>query len=110
MVIYVFDGSLEGLLTAIFEFYERKPGKIQLVSQSRFEPVLLDEVLEVVSDEAKAKRVWDGLKKKISSDWQQRFYKTFLSESDESFKHCLISLVIFLTIRKAGKPITDIRQ
>jgi len=87
MVIYVFDGSLEGLLTAIFEFYERKPGKIQLVSQSRFEPVLLDEVLEVVSDEAKANRVWDGLKKKISSDWQQRFYKTFLSESDESFKH-----------------------
>jgi len=87
MVIYVFDGTLEGLLTAIFEFYERKPGNIRLVSQSRFEPVLLDEVLEVISDEAKAKRVWDGLKKKISSDWQQRFYKTFLSESDESFKH-----------------------
>lgn len=87
MVIYVFDGSLEGLLTAVFEFYERKPGTIQLVSQSRFEPVLLDEVFEVVSDEAKAKRVWDGLKNKISPDWQQRFYKTFLSESDESFRH-----------------------
>lgn len=87
MVIYVFDGTLEGLLTAIFEFYERKPGKIQLVSQSRFEPVLLDEVFEVISDETKAKRVWDGLKKKISPDWQQRFYKTFLSESDESFRH-----------------------
>jgi len=87
MTIYVFDGSLEGLLTAIFEFYERKPGKIQLVSQSRFEPVLLDEVFEVISDETKAKRVWDGLKKKISPDWQQRFYKTFLSESDESFRH-----------------------
>jgi len=87
MVIYVFDGSLEGLLTAVFEFYERKPGKIQLVSQSRFEPVLIDEVFEVFSDEIKAKRVWDGLKKKISPDWQQRFYKTFLSESDESFRH-----------------------
>jgi len=87
MVIYVFDGSLEGLLTAIFEFYERKPGKIQLVSQTRFEPVLLDEVFEVISDEVKAKRVWNGLKKKISPDWQQRFYKTFLSESDESFRH-----------------------
>lgn len=87
MVIYVFDSSLEGLLTAIFEFYERKPGKIQLVSQSRFEPVLLEEVFEVISDETKARRVWDGLKKKISPDWQQRFYKTFLSESDESFRH-----------------------
>jgi len=87
MVIYVFDGSFEGLLTAIFEFYERKPGKIQLVSQSRFEPVLIDEVLEIISDETKATRVWNGLKKKISPDWQQRFYKTFLSESDESFRH-----------------------
>ncbi|GEP50146.1 hypothetical protein FNO01nite_08180 [Flavobacterium noncentrifugens] len=87
MVIYVFDGSFESLLTAIFEFYERKPGKIQLISQSRFEPVLIDEVLEIISDETKAMRVWNGLKKKISPDWQQRFYKTFLSESDESFRH-----------------------
>ena len=32
MTTYIFDGSLEGLLTAIFEFYERKSGTIKLVA------------------------------------------------------------------------------
>lgn len=87
MTTYVFDGTLEGLLTAIFEFYERKPGKIQLVSLKNFHPKILEETFEVISDETKAKRVWIGLKKKIGPDWQMRFYKTFLSECEESFQH-----------------------
>lgn len=86
MVIYVFDGTLEGLLTSVFEFYERKPGQIQLVAQQHFEPVLIDEVLEIISDETKAKRVWSGLKKKISSDWLMRFYKAFLAEDAATFQ------------------------
>lgn len=80
MEVYVFDGSLEGLLTAIFEYYERKPGTIRLVARPHFEPVLLGETLEIISDETKAKRVWEGLRKKIGSDWQRRFYTVFLSE------------------------------
>lgn len=87
MITYIFDGSFEGLLTAIFEYYERKPGKIQLVSQDRFQPLLLEETFEVFNNEVKAKRVWIGLKKKIGYDWQQRFYKTYLSEQEESFQH-----------------------
>lgn len=87
MTTYIFDGTLEGLLTSIFEFYERKPGKIQLVNKARFQPMFLEETLEIISDEEKAKRVWTGLKKKISPDWQLRFYKTFLSETEESFQH-----------------------
>ncbi|MFC6096280.1 TIGR03915 family putative DNA repair protein [Flavobacterium qiangtangense] len=87
MTTYIFDGTLEGLLTSIFEFYERKPRKIQLVSKAKFQPMFLEETLEIISDEEKAKRVWTGLKKKISPDWQLRFYKTFLSETEESFQH-----------------------
>ena len=87
MVTYIFDRTFEGLLTSIFEFYERKPGKIQLVSAQKFQPLLLEETLEIISDEEKAKRVWIGLKKKLSSDWQMRIYKTFLSETEESFQH-----------------------
>lgn len=87
MTIYIFDGTLEGLLTAVFEFYEQKPGKIQLVASDHFQPVLLDETFEVISDEAKAKRVWTGLKKKINTDWQQRFYKAYLSEDAATFQH-----------------------
>jgi probable DNA metabolism protein len=87
MTTYIFDGTFEGLLTSIFEFYERKPGAIELVSVVHYHPTILGGTLEVVSDETKSKRVWDGLKKKLSTDWQMRFYKTFLSETAESFKH-----------------------
>lgn len=86
MVIYVFDGSLEGLLTSVFEFYERKPNQIKLLAQQHFQPVLLEEVLEINSDEAKAKRVWEGLKKKMGNEWLLRFYKAFLSEDAEIFQ------------------------
>ena len=86
MVIYVFDGTLEGLLTSVFEFYERKPVEIRLVAQKHFELVLMDEVLEITSDETKAKRVWEGLKKKMGSEWQLRFYTAFLSEDAATFQ------------------------
>lgn len=101
MTTYIFDGTLEGLLTAIFEFYERKPGKIQLVSEQHFQPLLLEESFEVISDEAKAKRVWAGLRKKISADWQTRFYKTFLSETEESWQH-LFDFACYVFDNQAG--------
>lgn len=86
MEIYVFDNTLEGLLSAIFEFYERKPGVVQIIAQQHFEPVLVDEVLEISSDETKAQRVWEGLRKKIGNEWLLRFYKAFLSEDATTFQ------------------------
>jgi probable DNA metabolism protein len=86
MTTYVFDGSLEGLLTSVFEFYERKPGKIELVSSVDYEPALLGEMQEIIGDEAKAARVWSGLKKKLPPDWILRFYKAYLSEQKEIFQ------------------------
>jgi probable DNA metabolism protein len=87
MTTYVFDGSFEGLLTAVFEFYDMKPGSVKLIPQHIHEPDLLNNYVEIISDEAKATRVWAGLQKKLSTNWQTRFYKTFLSESAESFQH-----------------------
>lgn len=84
---YIFDGSIEGLLTAVFDRFEQKQTIVQLLSIRHFEPLLLEETHEVVSDEHKAGRVWKGLERKINADWQQRFYKTFLSELPESFQH-----------------------
>ncbi len=85
--IYIFDGTFEGLLTAVFEFYEHRPTVATLVSRCHYEPTLLDDVVDVVSDEVRAKRVWAGLCKKLRPDWQQRFYKAFLSETAEGFRH-----------------------
>lgn len=86
MVTYVFDGSFEGLLTALFEFYERRPGAVQLIWDKLYQPALLEESLEITNDEAKAQRVWNGLKKKLSPEWAQVFYKVHLSEDAQAFR------------------------
>ncbi|MGQ2984451.1 TIGR03915 family putative DNA repair protein [Flavobacterium sp.] len=86
MTIYIFDGSFEGLLTSIFEFYDRKPGRVHLVWQKYYVPGLMQDSLDVITDEAKAKRVWAGLQKKLVPEWQKKFYWAYLSEDPKTFQ------------------------
>lgn len=85
MVTYIFDGSFEGLLTAIFESYDRREKTVELVWDKYYQPVMLQETLDIVSDEAKAKRVWEGLKKKLPAQWRSTFYTVYLSEDPQAF-------------------------
>lgn len=87
MELYIFDGSLEGLLTAVFECYQRKSGSVKLVSEIYHVPDVFDSGFGVTADRDKGKRVWKGLCKKLGKDWQVRFYKAFLSEQPEAFQH-----------------------
>jgi probable DNA metabolism protein len=89
MELYVFDGTLEGLLTAVFDCYQRKSGAVKIVSQENFHPDAFQENFTVVSADEKAKRVWTGLRKKLDKDWMLRFYKSFLSENPETFQDLL---------------------
>ncbi len=83
---YVFDGSFYGLLTAVFESYERRHKSVQLFCSAHFEPQIFAEHLEVYTDASKAKRVWTGLKKKISQTHQKHFYSAFLAEQTAIFQ------------------------
>jgi probable DNA metabolism protein len=85
MMVYIFDGSLEGLLTAIFEYYDRKPQAVKLTTQQYYQPEAFGDSLMVESDEVKAGRVWAGLKKKLPADWLRKFYCAYLSEQPETF-------------------------
>jgi len=87
MVTYIFDGSFEGVLTAIFESYDRKDNGVTLVVDKLFQPSMLDESLEIINDEDKAKRVWNGLKKKLAPQWAIMFYKAYLSEDPQTFQY-----------------------
>ncbi len=87
MESYVFDGSFEGLLTAVFEFYDRKPQNVRIVSLTNYQPALIDDCIEIISDENKANRVWNGLRKKLSADWLRRFHNAYLSETEAAFQH-----------------------
>lgn len=84
MKIYLIDGSLESILCAVFEWFERKPGKVRLVRQSEYRPDAFSEILEIVNRRDSADRVWKGLKNKLPAVWMRRVYCTFLSELPEA--------------------------
>ncbi|WP_316769559.1 TIGR03915 family putative DNA repair protein [Pedobacter frigiditerrae] len=100
-MIYVFDGSLEGLLTAVFEWFERKPGQVTLSSEKIYQPDAFTESLAIQNDRAKADRVWLGLQKKISKEWMRKFYCAYLSEIPEIF-NSLFLFTIYIFQNPAG--------
>ena len=85
MTTYIFDGSFQGLLTALFEFYDRREKAVDLVWDKYYQPVMMGDTLEINTDEQKAKRVWGGLEKKLSSQWRSAFYTVYLSEDPQAF-------------------------
>jgi probable DNA metabolism protein len=85
MYIYVFDGSFEGLLCAVFNWFERRPGSIKLQTAAAFQPDAFTPCLHIASERQKADRVWNGLQSKLSRASVRRFYCTYLSELDEGY-------------------------
>lgn len=84
MTYYIFDGTLEGLLTAIFERFERKPtSAVTLKVLILFQPDAFSEEFHVVSNRTKADRVWNGLRKRLDKIWMRKIYCAYLSEIPE---------------------------
>lgn len=79
-MVYVFDGSLEGLLTAVFEWFERKPNTVSLRHEKLNQPNFFEEQLVIETNREKADRVWKALAKKVGRKWMRNVYCAFLSE------------------------------
>lgn len=80
MYLYTYDGTFEGLLTVVFEAYERKAWPTSIVKEELAQPFIFGETITVVADEDKANRVWKGLQKKLSVGALQALYHTYLWE------------------------------
>ena len=100
-MIYTFDASLSGLLTAVFEWFERKGQCVTLVNQELYQPSAFDENLQIITNQEKANRVWEGLKKKINKQWLRKFYCSYLSEIPEAYQH-LFDFSIYIFQSKKG--------
>lgn len=82
MDVLVYDESFEGFLTAVFEVYEYKLPDVTIVKQSICNATIFGQQRSVVTDDAKAKRVWKGLHQHISKEAVTALYHTWLSEVD----------------------------
>ena len=83
MTHLIYDGSFEGLLTAIFEVYEYKLSQANIITRDNFQPAIFDTKQEIFTNDEKADRVWQGLQKKLSANAGRQFFKTFLSEEKD---------------------------
>lgn len=82
MTSLFYDGTFEGLLTAIYEIYDRKLELVKLFKGRQQAEAMFEETLEVITNEAYATRVLKGLRKKLSPDGVQRLYIAHMAEMD----------------------------
>ena len=80
MMVYTFDNTLDGLLTAVFDSFFRKQQDVTLLADGEQLPLFADEPHVVHTDSDKAERVWKGLEKQLSKDGLHMITISWLSE------------------------------
>lgn len=87
IVVYLYDGSLSGLFTCIYEHYycEKVSG---IYCDDVYEKNLLEDEVFIGTDEVKSDRVYKGIIEKISYEAMKHVYYAFLSSEYE--KDCYI--------------------
>lgn len=80
MIVYMFDNTLDGLLTAVFDCFFRKQPDVTLLAEGEQLPLFADEPHRVVTDSEKAELVWKGLEKHLSKDGLHMITLSWLSE------------------------------
>ena len=86
-MIYVFDGTMTGLLSCVFRAFSFKQFDVRITQDANSQNGLFDEMIIVPSNNQHAQRVWTALKRKVSSNSLRHFYYSFLSEQDPAFNH-----------------------
>lgn len=95
MNVFIYDNSFEGLLTALFDAYFRHIFPDVLLKEGESLPLFCDEVVTIVTDEAKADRVWRGLQGKLSESALYSLTTCWLSELPE------VGMLLFRYMHKA---------
>ena len=82
-IIFLYDRTFDGLLTAVFDAFVRKTFPSALQGEDEPLPLFHDEVFTVVTDKEKAGRVWRALEKKLSKQALTMLTVSYLSELPE---------------------------
>lgn len=83
MIVFFFDRTLEGLLTAVFDAYNRKMFPDKLLAEGDIVPMFTTKEYTVITQEEKATRVWTALEKKMSKSACNMLANAWLAEEEE---------------------------
>ena len=81
MSTYVYDGSFDGLLSVIFEAYRRRRPPTRIVRGPLEQAGFFEEAIEVLTEEAKAARVENGLRRASEPEAYERCYHAFRADA-----------------------------
>lgn len=84
MLIFFYDKTFEGLLTAVFDAYNRKTFPDKLIAEGGISPLFMEDSYNVVTQNDKASRVWNALEKKMSKLACNMLTYVWLSELEGS--------------------------
>ncbi|MEN6315177.1 MAG: TIGR03915 family putative DNA repair protein [Clostridiaceae bacterium] len=84
MITYMYDGSFEGLLTAVFEAYSRKAEPAFIIPEQGLQQNLLMEYVPIITDTAKSDRVYTSIWRNISEEALKNVYHTYLSNDPDA--------------------------
>ncbi len=90
-----YDGSFEGLLCCISRIYEEKIVVFKIVKDDEPLSDLFADVLDVLTDEKRAQRVWSGIQRKASQVSIERILLAYLSEI-RGEEHTIVRYVQYL--------------
>lgn len=82
-IYYTYDGSFDGLLTAIYEAYYRREKPEKILLEEDYQENLFLKRVHIHTDREKAKRVYNSIKSKISNESLKNIFYTYLSELED---------------------------
>ncbi|NDV68523.1 TIGR03915 family putative DNA repair protein [Dysgonomonas sp. 25] len=84
MVVFFYDKTFEGLLTAVFDAYSRKVFPDKLLAEGDVAPLFMEDSYTVVTQDDKVSRVWKSLEDKMSKLACNMLTHVWLSEQEGS--------------------------
>ena len=83
MLVYIFDRTLDGLLTAVFDAFSLHQQPDMRVGENEPIPLFCEETHRVATADDRANRVWVGLEKRLSKQALKLLTASYLSELPE---------------------------
>ncbi len=103
MTVYVFDKTLDGLLTAVFDCFYLHEEPEMLLAEGEQLPLFAERSYVVSTDSEKAERVWKGLEKRLSAAGLRVISISWLSE-ESSLNQPLFNYICKVFRQPKGAP------
>ena len=101
---YVYDGSFDGFLTCVYEYYYSENKAQEIYSNESIPGDFIHELLPISTSEEKSQRVFSAIETKLGAEVLRNVFTVFLSEEPR------MELLLLTYIRLGFKIRRDINQ